>query len=146
MADDDRGTQHRDGYAVLAEQVLHLAPRPQVGRQGAVIGAQAAHVDDLAQAGLRRGRAEVARRLGILALEVGVVEGVHQVDRDVHAVEGRLEQGRLHHVGADRLAGTVVRLGVARHRADLVSGLDQGGDEPAADEAGGAGDENGGHG
>ncbi len=145
MADDDRGAQHRDRDAVLGEQALDLAPRAQVGGEVVVVRAEAAHVDDLAHAGVLGRGAEVARRVGVLALEVGVVEGVHEVDRDVDAVE-RLAQGvRVAHVGTDRLARAVVRLRAARHRTDVVAVLDQGGDEPFADEAGGTGDEDCGH-
>ena len=45
-----------------------------------------------------------------------------------------------------RLAGTVVGLRPPRHRADVVPRVEEGGDEAAADEAGRAGDEDGGHG
>jgi len=115
-------------------------------RGAAVVGTEAAHVDDLAHAGGGSRLAEVAGRVRVLALEVGVVEGVHQVDRDVDAVERRDQRPGVHDVGSDRLARAVVLLGAARHRADGVPVVDEGGDEAATDEAGGPGDQDGGHG
>ena len=95
---------------------------------------------------VRGGPAEVARRLRVLALEVRVVERVHEVDRDVDALERPGERGGVHHVGADRLARAVVLLGTAGHRAHGVPVGDEGGDETATDEAGGPGDQDGAHG
>ena len=146
MAHDDRRAQHGDGHAVGAEQSLDLAPRAQVGRQLPVIVAETAHVDDLADTGRCRGGAEVAGGVGVLALEVGVVEGVDEVDRHVDALQRGAQGVGVGDVGADRRALAVVRLGAAGHGADVVAGLDQGGDQAATDEAGRTGDENCGHG
>ena len=145
MADHDRGPQHGDRHAVGAQQALDLAPRAEVGRQVVPVVAEAAHVDDLLHAGRGRGGAEVARRLGVLALEVGVVEGVDEVDRDVDALERGPERLGVGDVGADRLALAVVGVRATGHGADVMTGLDEGGDQAATDEAGGAGDENSRH-
>ena len=58
--------------------------------------AEPAEVDDLPDPAGRGREREGAGRLGVLALEVVVVEGVHQVDRDVDAVQrlGRACPGR----------------------------------------------------
>ena len=133
------------GTPVLAEQALDLATRTQVGRHVAALLAETAHVDDLPHALLRRSRREGPRRLGVLALEVGVVEGVHEVVGDLHAGQRLDQRVGVVHVPGDRFAWSVVRLGVAGHRADLVALLDEGGHEAASDEAGGAGDEDAGH-
>ena len=127
-------------------RLLDLAARAQVGGEVlVVVVAEPAHVDDLLHPG-RGGRgAEGARGLGVLALEVGVVEGVDEVDRHVDVAQRLVERGAVRHVGTDRLARAVVRLRAPGHRPDVVPGVEQGGDEAAADEAGGAGDEDGDH-
>ena len=56
MADHDRGPQHRDRYAVPAEQALDLAARAQVRGEVVVVVAEPAHVDDLLHARRRRPR------------------------------------------------------------------------------------------
>ena len=114
-------------------------------RQLAVIGAEPAEVDDLADAGGRGGQPERTSGLGVLALEVVVVERVHEVDRDVDAVERVGQRPGVVDVAVHRLARAVVVLGVAGHRPDRVAGLEQRRHQPPADEAGGAGDEDGGH-
>ena len=142
-ADHDRRAQHRDRDARLAEQPLDLATRAQVRGEVVVVGAEPAQVDDLPDPGAGGRLPERAGRLGVLALEVRVVERVHQVDRHVDARQRLGQRVRVVHVAADRLAGPVVRLRPAGHRAHGVAALHQIGDQAAADEAGRAGDQHG---
>ncbi len=71
MTEDDAGSQHGDGHALLREDPLDLAPAAQVGGELVLVGAQAPEVDDPLDPRLRgRGR-EVAGRLTVEPLEVG---------------------------------------------------------------------------
>jgi hypothetical protein len=138
-ADHDRRPQHGDRDPRLAEEVLDLAARAQVGRQLLVVGSEATHVDDLPDPGVGGRAAEGPRRGGVATLEVVVVQRVHEVERDVDPLD-RIGQGLgLVHVRPDRGARAVVPLGPAGHRPHVVPLLDEGLGEPAADEAGRAG-------
>ncbi len=75
-------------------------------RQLGVVLAEPAEVDDLPGAAGRRGQPERPSRLGVLALEVVVVEGVDQVDRDVHAVERRGQRAGVADVAGHRVTET----------------------------------------
>ncbi len=114
------------GTPPVAEQALDLAARPQVGGEVGALGAETAEVDDLAYAGRGRRLAERPGGAGVHALEVGAVEGVHEVVGDVDALEGRGEGVGVVDVRPDRGAGTVVRLGAAGQRPDVVTLLDEG--------------------
>ena len=87
MADHDRRPQHGDRHRTLGQQVLDLAPGPQVGGQVLILPAETAEVDDPLQTGLLGGGAERPRGLGILAFEVVIVQRVHQVVGRVDAAE-----------------------------------------------------------
>ena len=77
---DDRRPQHGHRHPAAAEQLLDLAPGPQVRRQLVVVVAEAAEVDDpLARPASAAACAERPGRLGVLLLEVVGVQGVHQV-------------------------------------------------------------------
>ena len=81
MPDDDPGPDDGDRHASGAEQVLDLAAAAQVGRQAIRVVAQAAQVDDAAQASPGGRLAERGSPSGVLALDVRVLQGVHQVVR-----------------------------------------------------------------
>ena len=109
-----------------ARRPRRAAPRPRGASAGAARGRR------------RRRRARPCRRsgarpavggrpaegpggLGVLALEVGVVEGVHQVDGDVDALERRRPACRRSWTSPPTgVARPVVLLGAAGHRPDVV--------------------------
>ena len=145
VADDDRGAEHRDRRATAAQQRLDPAPRPQVGREGFVVRAEPAEVDDLAHAGHRGRPTEGPGRLLVALGEVSAVQRVDEVVRDLDAVQCGFERPRVVHIRTDRRTRTAVLLRPTRHRAHVVTCLGQSGREPGADEPGCAGDEHGGH-
>ena len=84
MADHDGGPQHRDGHAASGQQALDFAAGAEVGGEVLILATEAAEVDDPFQTRLLGGGAERTCGSGVLALEVVVVEGVHEVVRRVH--------------------------------------------------------------
>ena len=141
MTDDDRRAEHRHRDPVRAQQALHLAARAQVRRQGGLVAAEPAEVDDLPDPGVGGGPAEGAGVRRVLALEPRRVEGVDQVVGHVDALEGLAHGGGVADVPRDRPARSVVLLRTAGHRQDVVTLTDQGGGERGADEARRPGDE-----
>ncbi len=79
MPDDDPGPDdgHRD--AGRSEQLLDLTAAAQVRRQRVLVVAEPSEVNDSPQSGPRSCLAEHRGGVGILALEVGVAERVHEV-------------------------------------------------------------------
>ena len=85
MPDDDPGPDDGDRHAASAEQVLDLTAATQVRGQVVRVVTQAAQVDDAAQARAGGRLAERDGPGGVLALEVRVLQGVHQVVRGLTA-------------------------------------------------------------
>ncbi len=149
-ADDDGGAEHGGGDPGVEEDAPYLGAGAQVGREGVAgdpAGGESAQVDDAAHAGGAGLLGEGARGPAVGLLEVAPgAQGVHEVVGDVDALHGGGERRGVGDVAPDglRLArpGVVAQfLGGAGEAPDPVSGLDQLGDEPAADVAGGAGDQ-----
>ena len=115
-----------------------------MGRELLVVGPEATEVDDLAHPGVGGRAAERPRRGGIALLEVSTVEGVHEVVGEVDALERRRQGVGVVDIRSHGGAGSVVRLGAAGERPDLESCVEESRNEPAADEPGGAGDEDAG--
>jgi hypothetical protein len=103
VSDHDARAQHRHRHTGAAQKPLDLAAAAQVPGQLVTVLAQAAEVDDPVDPG--RGSSEGARRIGVLALEVRVVQGVHQVVGDLAALECLPQRSLLPDVSGDRAAG-----------------------------------------
>ncbi len=122
------------------------------GQLRVVVAAESPQVDDVPDTGAGR---SVPERCGRPA--VGLVErprtahGVHQVVRDLDSRHGPVERLGVGDVALDDLDPVAPRrvselARVAHEATDPVAGLEQLGDEAAPDVAGGAGDEDDGHG
>jgi hypothetical protein len=124
----------------VQQHLLDLQPGPQVVGE-VVVGDQPGQVDDPADAVLLGRRGHLLGRLPVLADEVALTHGVHEVDHGVHALE-RLDDGGLV-LDVERHRRHVVGPGERRHplrRAgggvDLTPLVEQDGDEARADVAG----------
>ncbi len=93
MADDDPGPQHRHRHPALAQQPLDLAAAAQVRREVVGVVPEAAEVDDAAHPGVGGRPAEAAGGLGVLVLEVGGVQAVHEVVGGVAALQRGPQRG-----------------------------------------------------
>ena len=132
------------GTPSAAEQSLDLLTAAQVRGQVVVLVAEAAEVDDALAARPRRAtRPKSARRERVALGEVAVVErrAPGSRRRRTPRMRARYSESASATSAAHRRPGAVVGLGVAGHGQHVVAGLDQGEDEPPADEAGCAGDE-----
>jgi hypothetical protein len=136
VPDDDPGPDHGDRHPARAEQVLDLTAAPQMGGEVVRVVAQAAQVDDAVKASPGSRLAEGGGPGGVHALEVRVLEGVHQVVRGLAAGHGRLQGGGVLYVTAHRPARPVVAGRLPGHGDHIVAGLLQGHAQPSADEAG----------
>ena len=126
MPDDDPGPDdgHRD--TSRSEQLLDLAAAAQVCRQGVLVVAEPAEVDDLMQAGPRHRLTECRGGGGILAFEVRVAKRVHKVIGHLAAGHRGAQGFRVVNVSVDGRAGSRVTGGVAGHGDDVVASLGQG--------------------
>ena len=148
-ADHDGGAELRDRHAGLAQRLAGLLPRAQVlGEVGGGV-AEAAEVDDAAA----RRRAAAALPKALAAAEVALAEAlapghaVHQVVGDADAVQGR----RRASPGRSTSPATTStrpaqsrpssRCGSRDQHAHAPAGVEQARHQPAADVAGGAGDQ-----
>ena len=130
----------------LAEQDLaDLAAALQVRRQRPV-GVQAAEVDDAAHAAVARRPGDDRRGTPVdrreVAVDQGVDEEVHDIDPHAGAPHGVLvEQVAAHHLGIAGPRDVAQLRGVAHQAAHGVALGQEPRGQPAADVAGGAGDE-----
>jgi hypothetical protein len=136
VADDDPGAQCRHRDAGLPEQLLDLVAAAQVRRQVVLAGPEAAQVDDAGDALVRRGPPERGRTLGVALFEVGVAEGVHEVEGHLAAGERGPQRRRVADVAGHRLAHAPVARRAPGHRPHRVPGALERGAQPGADEAG----------
>ena len=126
MSDDDPGPDdgHRD--TGRSEQLLDLAAAAQVCRQGVLVVAEPAEIDDLLQAGSHSRPAECCGCGGILAFEVRLGERVDEVVGRL-AVGHRGGQGvRVVNVSVDGRTRSGVTGRVAGHSDDIVTRPGQG--------------------
>jgi hypothetical protein len=101
--------------------------------------AQAAEIDDPLHPCVLRRTCEGRGRIGVLALEVGGIERVHEVVGGVAVGERTGQARRVVDVAHHRCTCSVVGVRVAGHRLDVMAGLDERGTEARAHESGGAG-------
>ena len=111
-------------------------------------------VPPICETALDPGRArrvrEISRRLAVELLEFFARgHGVNEVERGGHAGERGVERGAIpqvggHHLGAGRHAAGEM-FGMARQASHAASSRFEPPNQPSADVAGGAGDENEGH-
>lgn len=149
-ADDDGGAEHRGGDAGVQEDASDLGAGAQMGREvpvGNAARGESAQVDDAADAGGAGLLGEVpgGQAVGVLEVPPGA-EGVHEVVGDVHVLQGGGERRGVGDVTADDLRlprpGVVAQfLRGAGEAAHPVARGDELGHEPAADVAGGSGDQ-----
>lgn len=149
-ADDDGGTEHRGGDPGVQEDAPDLCAGAQMGREvpvGNPARGESAQVDDAADAGGAGLLGEVPCGQSVGVLEVAPrAEGVHEVVGDVHVLQGGQERRGVGDVASDDLRlprpGVVAQLlRGAGEAAHPVARGDELGDEPAADVAGGSGDQ-----
>ena len=98
------------------EDLADLVPALQMVRESVSFVSETAEVDDALQARRLGRRCEVSRRLPVLLLEVVPGHRVHEVVRDIDAVEDIRERRRIGDIGGDRL-----HLGVARRYGGRVT-------------------------
>jgi hypothetical protein len=125
-----------------AQQLADLVPAAQVaGELGAVV-AQPAEVDDTARAGLLGRPAEAHRRAPLEVGEVGALaHRVDQVERRVHPGEGGAQGGRLQQIALAHLhlrRNPRERARSSSQTTHPVAGVQEAGQQPATDIAGGA--------
>jgi hypothetical protein len=108
-------------------------------REGVVVLAEAAEVHDLRNAGSGRSISEGAGAGPVALGEVGVGQGVHQVEGDVLAIERRPEAPNVAYVTPHRSPRAAVLLRTARHGGDDVACRIERGRDMPADKPGGAG-------
>jgi hypothetical protein len=108
-------------------------------REGVIILAQAAEVHDLRDAGSGRSISKGAGARPVALGEVGVSQGVHQVEGDVLAIERRPEAPNVAYVTPYRGPRAAVVLRTACHGGDVVACRIERGRDMPADKPGGAG-------
>ena len=141
-----------DRHRTAGEDPADVVAALQVaGQLRVVVAAEAAEVHDPLDRGAGRRVAEGGGRLAVARREVG--PAAHRVDEvvgRVDTVHGALERRRVGHVAPHDLDPASPLLvadlgGVAGEAADRVAGGEELGNEPAADVAGRARHEDGGH-
>ena len=146
-ADHDAGLENDGVDRTVEEDLAHGFAGPHVGGELGVGGVQAAQVDDPVHAGVGRGpRRGLGHRLFLGFEARSGRHGVDQVVKHVDAVQGRAQGIAVVEAALDDLdVGQPRNAGDLGRRADQdlhgVPGLQQPGDQTAADVAGGAGDE-----
>jgi hypothetical protein len=145
-ADHDRRPQLDDRHARRPQHVTDLLPTPEVGREIVPGFAEATQIDDAPHAGSTSGGAEVLGGTAIGLLER--VRGAHrmyEVVGRVHARERRPEAGRIEQVSEDHLGPGIEamakKFGAPGDTAHPLACLLQGRQQPSADVAGRAGEQ-----
>jgi hypothetical protein len=118
-SDDDRGAKGRQRDRSGGELPLRLQSAPQMRGQIGRVVAEAAEIDELAQPRSFRLVCDGSRRCAIPLLEVLSAQRVHEVVRDLDAVQRPADRGSVVRVGLQ--PGHIVTVSlVPRDRHDIV--------------------------
>jgi len=145
--DDDRRAKLRDGNARRAEQRSHLVTAAEMARKGRAVVTETAEIHDPFDPGAARSFAEDRRRFTVAARKIAsrIAHRVDQVIRNAAPLHGGDQTGAVENVALGNfgvLKSVGEPRGVAGETTDGIPGFRERRDQPAADVAGRAGNQN----